>query len=215
MNTAPADVECISEVQRAGVLLQPLRLEILCRARTPQSAAAIAEQMGLPRQKVNYHVRQLEEARFLRRAGRRLKRNLVEQRYQATARAYVLAPQVLGPLKALPQEEQDRFSAGYLLALTSQSQQDLSVLMEAAEKEGKRLPTLSLSASIRFRDPRQRQQFTEALQDAVTEVIGRFTAPDRAPDGGPGQGRPYRLFLGCHPAPPVKPAKTNQAKDQP
>lgn len=202
MRTNPADVECISEVQRAGVLLQPLRLEIVRRAREPQSAASIAGQIGLPRQKVNYHVRQLEEAGFLRRAGRRLKRNLVEQRYQATARSYLLAPQVLGPLRAAPGQAQDRFSAGYLLALTSQAQEDLSRLMEAAQAEDKRLATLSLSASIRFRSPEQRQEFTSALQEAVTDVIGRFTSPDRAPDGSPGEGRPYRLFLGCHPAPP-------------
>ncbi len=71
-----------------------------CLAREPICAAELARRLALPRQRVNYHVRELERAGFLRPAGRQRKRNWIEQRYVATARSYVLSPEILGPLGA-------------------------------------------------------------------------------------------------------------------
>src|SRR5580658_7925426 len=93
-----AALEFVCEAQRAGVLLHPLRLRILDQARRAASATEIAATLKLPRQKVNYHVRELARTRFLKKAGRQRKRNMIEQRYIATAKAYVLAPEIVGPL---------------------------------------------------------------------------------------------------------------------
>src|SRR5688500_4021773 len=89
-----ADIELVESVVRAQILLNPLRLEILSRARTPRSGAEIAAELGLGRQAVNYHVRALERAQFLKKAGRHRKRNFYEQRYVATARSYLVTPSV-------------------------------------------------------------------------------------------------------------------------
>jgi hypothetical protein len=43
--------------------------------------------MNLPRQTVNYHARQLARARLLTRAGRRMRRRVIEQCYVASAGA--------------------------------------------------------------------------------------------------------------------------------
>src|SRR5215207_2831476 len=99
--TAPAlpDIETVADGRRAAALVQhPVRRRILVLARTPMSASEMAGRLGLTRQGVNYHVRQLERAHFLARAERRLRRNMVEQRYVATARFYVIAPELLGQL---------------------------------------------------------------------------------------------------------------------
>src|SRR5687767_13964936 len=98
MATAAAPVGVIREAPKAGVLLKPLRREILSRAQTPVSATGIAAAMKKPRQVINYHVRELAKAGFLRRAGRVKQRGLVEQRYVVSAKAFVLAPEVLGDL---------------------------------------------------------------------------------------------------------------------
>src|SRR5262245_42763786 len=95
-----SDVECVTDLRRAQVLMDPLRLRIVKLLRDPASASEIAARLGMPRQKVNYHVRALALARFLRKAGERRKRNLIERRFVATARAYVLSPEVLGPARA-------------------------------------------------------------------------------------------------------------------
>jgi len=63
-----------------------------------------------------------------------------------------------------------------------------------------RLATLSIAADVRFENADQRARFTEALQEAVTDTIARFTAPAVRPDGSPGRGRLFRLMLGCYPA---------------
>ena len=93
-----ADLAVIEDLSQAAVLLDPLRLRIMTAAREPVSAADIARSLRLPRQKVNYHVRQLARAKLLRRAGQARRRNLVEQRYVASAAAYVLSPALLGPM---------------------------------------------------------------------------------------------------------------------
>src|SRR5262249_27651458 len=90
----------VSTPGRAAALLHPLRLRLLSMARDPASASEMARRLGLPRQRVNYHVRALERAGVLKAAGRLRKRNMIEQRYVATARAFVLSPRILGPVGA-------------------------------------------------------------------------------------------------------------------
>lgn len=82
------ETETVRDGRRAALLVQhPLRSQILNIARAPMSPSAIAAELGESRQKVNYHVRQLRRAGFLRAAGRRQKRGLVEQRVVASAGA--------------------------------------------------------------------------------------------------------------------------------
>lgn len=105
----PASSVClIDEPAQASVLLHhPLRLNILAALLEPDSATGVARRMNLPRQTVNYHVRELERARLLARAGRRRRRRLFEQLYVATARSYTLSPDLLGPLAADPTQITD------------------------------------------------------------------------------------------------------------
>lgn len=98
-----SSVSLIDDPVRAVVLFQhPLRLKILGALLEPDSAAGVARRLNLPRQTVNYHVRELAAARLLARAGRRPRRRLFEQLYVATARSYVLSPTLLGALAADP-----------------------------------------------------------------------------------------------------------------
>ncbi len=96
----------------------------------------------------------------------------------------------------------DALSAAHLLALTAQIQAELAVAGREAAGQGKRLSTLSLHGELRFVSAEQRAAFTEALQEAVAEVVRRFSSPFHHQDGTPGDGRPYRLTVACHPIPP-------------
>jgi len=158
--------------------------------------------MKLPRQTVNYHVRELARARLLSRAGRRRRRQLYEQCYVATARGYALSPELLGKLAADPSQVADAFSAAYLIGLASKMQSELGRVSDLAAKAGKRLATLSINTEVRFTSPEQRAKFTEELQSALVNVVGRFSAPFRSADGSDAEGRPFRLVLGCYPIPP-------------
>lgn len=186
------DVLCVAKLDQAAALLDPLRLEILKTATEPISAAGIAGRLKLPRQRVNYHVRALARAGFLKRAGRSLKRNMAEQRYQAVARSVVLLPELLGPVAPDAARMADPLSAAYLAATAAQIQSETARSAQQAAMEGKRLSTLTLDAGVRFRSPEQRSEFTQRLEQALVDAIAQYTSPD---------GSPFRLVLACYPAP--------------
>jgi DNA-binding transcriptional ArsR family regulator len=192
----------VSEMPRAAALFHPLRLRILDSLHEPDSAAGVARRLRLPRQKVNYHLRELARARFLEPAGERRRRNMIERRYRATARGYILSPELLGRL-GLPRERaEDAFSAATLLGLMALGQMELGRAVQEAREQGKRLATVSISSELRFESAEQRARFLAELRRAVVEVIGRHASPYRLDDGSAGPGRPYRLMLGCYPMPP-------------
>ena len=196
-----ADLENIGNRRRAGALLHPLRQRLLSLSKEPASASELARRLGLPRQRVNYHVRKLESAGFLKPAGRARKGNMIEQKYVATARAYVLSPGLLGPIGADWRDIADTASADYLLALAEQVRSDVGRAAEEAETNGKRIATLSLKSQFRFDSPGQRADFGNAVRAAVVDVIARHSSPNRLENGGPGKGRPFRLVLACYPVP--------------
>jgi len=196
---APWDL--VAEMPRATALLHPLRLRILEALREPDSAAGLARRLRLPRQKVNYHVRELARTHFLERAGQRRRRNMVERRFRTTARGYILSPELLGRL-GLPREQaEDAFSAAALLGLLSLGQAELGRASRTAAAAGKRLATLSLSSELRFESAEQRARFAAELRRVAVETIGRHASPYTRDDGSPAPGRPYRLVLGCYPIP--------------
>jgi DNA-binding transcriptional ArsR family regulator len=204
-------IDLLRRPAQAAVLLHhPLRMRILEALLQPDSAAGLARRMNLPRQTVNYHVRELARARLLARAGRRKRRRLYEQRYVATARGYVFSPELLGKLAADPAQIADRFSAAYLLGLASKLQSELGRVIELSERAAKRLATLSINTELRFTSPEQRAVFTEELQRAIVNVVGRHSSPYQNVDGSAAEGRPFRLVLGCYPIPP-RPEPDNHA----
>ena len=196
MATAAAPVGVIREAPKAGMLMKPLRREILARAQTPISAAGIAAEMNKPRQLINYHVRELAKAGFLRRAGRVQKRGLVEQRYVVSAKAFVLAPEVLGDLDATAGDSAtaDKASASYLLMLATRLQKELSESWRKAESRGAALPLLSLDTEFGFASAADRARFASALTQAITKVVAQHTVTPSRSSGGT-----FRLVLGCYP----------------
>jgi DNA-binding transcriptional ArsR family regulator len=198
---APA-IEVVRDNARAAALLHPLRRRILEALREPDSAAGLARRFRLPRQKINYHVRELARTHFLERAGRRRCRNMTEQRYMARAAGYMISPEILGRLNADKSRVEDVFSASYLLAVSAQLQSELGRAAAEAETEGKRLATMSLISELRFESAQQRAAFAKELQRALTDVVARFSSPYARADGSRGAGRPYRLMMGCYPIPP-------------
>jgi DNA-binding transcriptional ArsR family regulator len=192
-----------------GALVEhPLRLAILRAAAEPRSATEIAAGLGLPRQRVNYHIGRLRRAGFLVPAGRRRRRGLFEQRYTATAQTYVVDPEVLGPVLARPDRIADRLSAEYLVALAAQIQGDLGQVMHEAARQDKRVATLSLSTEIRFAGPQQRARFARELEHALTRLVARYADPATTADGAPAPGRLFRLVVGCYPPPAPSPPGT-------
>jgi hypothetical protein len=203
--TARDDLGVVTTPARAATLLKPLRLRILAHASAPASASTIAAALNLPRQRVNYHVRELARAGFLRKAGRAQKRGLTEQRYVVSARSYVLAPGVLGAVGTRSATQvADRTSAAYLLALAGQMQRELTATSRATQTgSNKRVPTIAIDTEFVFASPAQRARFAGALTTAITKVVAEHTESARATAGQ--TTRRYRLAVGCYPIPQDEP----------
>src|SRR5262245_47551655 len=81
--TPMLDVEVIDDPAAATVALEPVRSRLLAELAQPASAAMVATRLGLPRQKVNYHLRTLEAHGLVRVAEERRWGGLTERRLVA------------------------------------------------------------------------------------------------------------------------------------
>lgn len=202
LRALPPELECVEDGRRAATLLQhPLRLRILRLAAEPASASSIARALGLPRQKVNYHLRELARARFVRRAGDVKRRNMVERRFVAAARSFVLAPAGLVTATTGKRGAADRASAGYLVTLAGRAQAEAAKAASDSARRGARVATLAMEAAVRFESAPQRARFAAALERAVADLIARHASPLERPGGKPAKGFPFRLTILCHPIP--------------
>lgn len=188
------DVEVIEEPTVAAAVLDPLRAQVLAALAEPGSASTVAQALGQPRQKINYHLRALEQLGLLELVEERPRRGLTERVVVASAAAYVLSPTVLGA-NAAGLDRTDRLSSRYLVALAARMVAEVGGLARRADERGKSLPTLSIDTDLRFASPGERAAFTRELTEAVTTLAARYH-DDGAPDG-----RWHRLVVAAHPHP--------------
>jgi len=93
-------VELITGAGAAAAAVHPLRRRILEQLREPGTAAGVARNLGLPRQRVTYHVRELQRLGLMETVGERRRGNCVERLVRATATSYLIAPEALGGVGA-------------------------------------------------------------------------------------------------------------------
>ena len=111
------EVAVIEDPAAAEVSLDPVRARLLAELAEPGSATMLAAKVGLPRQKVNYHLRTLEQHGLVELVEERRKGNVNERLLQATAASYVISPTALAAVQPDPARSPDRLSARWLLAV--------------------------------------------------------------------------------------------------
>jgi DNA-binding transcriptional ArsR family regulator len=186
------DVLLLDRVDQASALLKPIRLELLRRMAEPSSCPELARQVGASTQKVNYHVRVLEDAGLVERVGERRVRGIVEGRYRASAGSYWLSPALVGQVGGRARAR-DAFSLGFLLTLAEELQDDVGRL---AERQGEQpVPSLGLSAEVELRSGQDRAAFMRELQDSFTALARKYGART-----GEQAGERFRLALACYPS---------------
>lgn len=188
------EVVVIDDPAAAEVTLDPVRNRILAELAEPASATALAAKVGQPRQKVNYHLRELERHGLVELVEERRKGNMTERVMRATASSYVISPAVLGSAAPDPARSPDRLSARWLLALASQLVRDVGALVTGASKAGKPVATFALDGEIRFASAADRAAFADELTQAVTALIGKYH-DEAAP-----RGRVHRVVVAIHPS---------------
>src|SRR6059036_38614 len=103
-----AAVQVIQSAASAEKLLKPERMRMLELLAEPDSATGIAKRLKLPRQTVNYHLRELEKEGFVEFVEQKPKGNCLERFVRATARSYVISPQALGALGTNAEQVRDQ-----------------------------------------------------------------------------------------------------------
>jgi DNA-binding transcriptional ArsR family regulator len=189
-------LDIIDEPARARVALQPTRLRLLQLLEQPQSAPQVAKAIGMPRQRVLYHLRKLEaqglvEAHDRGSVGRRIDRS-----YVRTATSYAIAPKTLGGVAVDARTVADAFSSAYLSAVAGRALNDLAALGRAAAARGKRVPTLTVETDVRFETAADQRRFADELTMALTTLAAKYHHPDAT------TGRTFRVFACGYPAVP-------------
>ena len=189
-----AQLAILKDANAAAAVLSPVRRQILAALARPGSATTVGSELGLTRQKVNYHLRALEQAGLVEHIEDRRKGNCTERIVRATAGHYLIAPSVLEELGAKPPDAADRFSSDHLAAVSARTISELAELRARARQAGKRLATLSLETGIRFASPQDQAAFATELSNAVARLTAKYH-DDAAEDG-----RWFRVTIGAHPA---------------
>lgn len=186
-------VQVLRNPADAAVVLDPIRLKLLENLTEPQSAASLSRRLDIPRQKINYHLHELERIGMVKETETRKRGNCTERLMIATATKFLVSPEAFGNLGAGPQESEDRTSAAYLLNTAARTISDLAELRRLADVAGMRLSTMTLESEIRFKSPADRNGFTQELAYTVAQLIAKYH------DTLSADGRTFRFMIGSYP----------------
>lgn len=186
------DVEVIESPAAAAVALDPIRARLLGELAVPASAATLAARVGVPRQKVNYHLRALEAHGLVELSEERHHGGITERVLRASAASYVVSPAAISASASDPGGQADRLSAGYLVALAGRLVREVGALARRSPVSGERVPTFTVDTVIGFRSAADRAAFAEEATAAVMGLAARYHHDD---------GEPYRFVVAAHPRP--------------
>ena len=177
----------VSDARTMALLADPLKLKILREMDQPRTTAALALVLGMPRQKLGYHVRQLEDAGLLASAGESRRGNCIARKLQAAARQFIVIrtdPQGLIP--------EDRHAGSWLIERCASAIREVGFLLSAAGENGEKLPVLTLESEIAFDNPQERQAFAQELNELIAALIDRYGSTSSS-------ATPFRFLAASYP----------------
>ena len=190
--TTGIEVDVLQAPERLAAVLPPIRRLLLENLREPDSASGLARRLGMPRQRINYHLRELERTGFVELDQELQRRGCVERMVRVTARAFVISHGFLEGLAAKPAQIADQFSGAYLITNAARTIREVALLTERAAQVDKKLATLSIEAEATFASPAAFREFSEELAGEIARLTVRYNQ-------GGGAGRRFRVFAGVHP----------------
>ncbi len=190
-DTSLPRVEIIGDPEVAATLLKPPRPALLAALREADSASGLARRLEWPRQRLNHHLRELERVGLVELVEERRRGNFTERVLRATARRYLISPDVLGDLGTFgPQDLQDLRAWTSLATLAAQTLSHLAILRDMTGAEP---PTLAVPSRLRFTSTEMLDAFTIELTDELGRLVRKYHDED---------GRAsYWFVLGAYPEP--------------
>ena len=187
-------INVVQDAGSAAAMLNPVRMQILEQLREPNSASGLAKVLELPRQKLNYHLRELEKKGLVELVEERRKGNCTERIMKATAQSYLVSLPAVGDAHQKALELKDKFSSQYQVAVASNIIQEVATLSARAEKAKKKLSTLTLQTELEFASPQDLNAFSEELSEALLQLVEKYNRPKEK------GARRYKFTLCSHPS---------------
>src|SRR5262249_23671360 len=165
-----------SHVSHAAAALSPFRLRLLDGLQQPESASGLARRLGLPRQQVNYHLRELERGGVIEMGGARQRGGRARRLLRLTTRGSLPRAAEAAAPEVRADQEGHGFASAHLIAAASAVASEVAELRARADAAGKRLVTTTLQSEIRFPTPDDYRAFVEGLTAAVARLVARHAA---------------------------------------
>ena len=185
-------VRTIADPVALQSLSHPLRVRILDALREPDSAAAVARRLGEARQKVNYHLKELERTGLVVRTGDRRSGNFVENLYRSSARTLVVLPRATWSDPRRLAAMADQLSIENLVTLGERLARDATVLLDRAAFDGAKIASAAVEADLTFASEAERAAFLDEYLAAIGALVKKY---------GSKSGEPYRVAVAVYPNP--------------
>ena len=185
-----SSVFTVGDPETLQALSHPTRVAILEALRAPSSAAGVARAIGQPRQRVNYHLKELEQAGLVERTGEERTGNFVSSLYRSVARSFVVSPKVAWSDPRRVDALRRQHSLETLVELGELLQRDAADLLDRAAFDGEEIASASVSADVRFACEDDRAGFMTEYLRTVRELLEKYGAK---------KGEAYRAMLAVYP----------------
>ena len=186
----PDPVFSVRDAATLQALAHPIRVQVLEALRDEASAATVARRIGLSRQKVNYHLKELERAGLVQRVEERRAGNFIETLYRAVARTFLVSPEVAWADGRRFETLASQHALETLVLLGERLQRDAAGLLDRAAYDGAQIASASVTAEVSFADEEEREAFLNEYLEAIAPLLKRYGAKE---------GAPYRVMLAAYP----------------
>lgn len=191
MGTLPHNWSLIDDRECAEIVLHPIRSQMLRMLRAPGSASSLSKVLGIPRQKLNYHLKELERVGLVKKIDSVRKRNCVEQIYVSIARQFAISPKTLEDAGLSADRVLDKRSLEYVAAIGAKLIDDIAHVSQNAG-EGQAMPSLTLESAVSFATEADRYAFGQELSNAASQLAAKYGIAE-------GHSVPFRMVLVIHP----------------
>lgn len=184
----------VDDPDAVAVSVSPVRRRLLSLLDRPASATQLADRMGTTRQRVNYHLRELERVGLVRLVEERRRRGVTERVLARVDDLPVVDPFILVPAGLA---DRDRAGVAGVMAAARDAIREVAAVTTAAVRSRRRVAASALQAAVRLTAPSELHDLTADLGN----LLARYDAGEAA------AAVPYRVTVLVHPALPPAPGR--------
>jgi DNA-binding transcriptional ArsR family regulator len=186
-------VAIVDESEALVALSHPTRVALLDLLREPMSAAGAARALHQPRQRVNHHLKALEDAGLVVAVETRQQRGFVETLYRAVAGTFLVSQRVAwGGDKRRIKALRSQHALETLVLTGERLQRDAAALLDRAAFDGDEIASAAVTSEVRFATDTDRAAFIREHLAHLKSLMDRYASRT---------GDQYRVVLAVHPDP--------------